>query len=104
MATNNSDSAQELDNITESHYDSNPNNDGPCLEKSQMLAKDDVNEDEAIDDTKEVVEEAAKEKAPDGGWGWFIVLGSCFVHVLMGEIINNFFESLRKQIVFALVF
>lgn len=101
MATNNSDSTQELDNITKSHHDNNPDiNDGPCLEKSQMLARDDVNNDDAIDDTKEeVVEEAVKEKAPDGGWGWFIVLGSCFVHVLMGEIINHFFESLRKQIV-----
>ncbi|KAK6173509.1 hypothetical protein SNE40_016946 [Patella caerulea] len=33
-----------------------------------------------VDDVKPV----AKEKTPDGGWGWFVVLGSFLEHTIMG--------------------
>ncbi|XP_050415762.1 monocarboxylate transporter 12-B [Patella vulgata] len=35
---------------------------------------------ESVGDVKPVV----KEKAPDGGWGWFVVLGSFLEHIIMG--------------------
>lgn len=67
--------------------------DTPNSEAVSMLSLENVKKSspdvEDIDQGQEsevVVTEQEVQKAPDGDWGWFIVLGSFFVHVLMGEI------------------
>ena len=46
------------------------------------------NETQQPEEPVVVIEEAgdSAEKAPDGGWGWWIVLGSLIMHMLMGKI------------------
>lgn len=32
-------------------------------------------------------------KAPDGGWGWFVVLGSALTHVIIGKLCHFIYKS-----------
>ena len=51
-----------------------------------------VNSTESNDDQKTSTTDQGVEKlpAPDGGWGWMVVLGVCICHLTFGLIIKAF--------------
>ena len=62
---------------------------GICQEDKRSLTdseKCETNEKGLPEPVVVIDEEAFVEKAPDGGWGWLIVVGSVIMHCLMGKL------------------
>lgn len=53
------------------------------------MAKEGSNDDNTEENQVTIETEVAKIKSPDGGWGWFIVLGCLFLRIIVGECVKS---------------
>ena len=83
------DTKLEANHINEHMESTDTNSNGVLLDETRE-------EPPTLAEETEVVIEGgldAGDKVPDGGWGWWIVLGSVIMHMLMGKSSSPFADS-----------
>lgn len=53
------------------------------------MAKKGSNDDNTEEKQVTIETEVEKINSPDGGWGWFIVLGCLFLRIIVGECVES---------------